>query len=143
MLSPGDADDAVWEIMDELVSKLSIHVKIINDKIWIKFTFETRAMTVTHLKFLCLCLQHLSYSGLWAKKYLTDTLKCQIMCLDKGDGAGETSRTEDSEPLPATLDPWAQGCLPVVNFTHEFPCMSPQVILHIFHVTAFCLLDWL
>ncbi|XP_024131723.1 uncharacterized protein LOC112148682 isoform X1 [Oryzias melastigma] len=65
---------------------------------------------------------HLSYSGLWAKKYLTDTLKCQIMCLDKGDDAGEVSRTEDSEPLPATLDPWAQGCLPVMQSAH----MSPQ-----------------
>ncbi|RVE68305.1 hypothetical protein OJAV_G00090760 [Oryzias javanicus] len=69
---------------------------------------------------------HLSYSGLWAKKYLTDTLKCHIMCLDKGDDAREPSRTEDSEPLPATLDPWAQGCLPVVHFTHQSAHMSPQ-----------------
>ncbi|XP_007562656.1 uncharacterized protein C2orf81 homolog [Poecilia formosa] len=59
--------------------------------------------------------QLVPYSLSWVKNYLTETVECQILCLDQGEEPEELASTEDLEPLSTIPDCWAQGCVPTIH----------------------------
>lgn len=69
------------------------------------------------------------YSASWVLSSLTQTLERQFLFLAEGEGAEELNKTEDSEPMPATPDPWARGSVHVVEAPPSLEPALQQVLL--------------
>ncbi|XP_061578940.1 uncharacterized protein C2orf81 homolog [Cololabis saira] len=104
MLIQEDADETAAEIMDELLTTVM-------DRCY-EVDIERQIIPFTLFRI---------------KSYLTQTVEQQMLFLDRGDEEGELAKTEDSEPMPATPDSWAQGCVPVVYAPHQPEQISLQL----------------
>ncbi|XP_053727905.1 uncharacterized protein LOC128763118 [Synchiropus splendidus] len=63
--------------------------------------------------------QRENYTAYWARNYILQKVTQELTCRDEGEDPEESSKTEDSELEPLTIDMWAPRCVPAQKILHS------------------------